>query len=56
MPQRLFLECMLVHVTMKDPAQLAAGRSYTLPVQVRADGAVTNLAATVVNLTLAVQK
>ena len=47
---------LLVHVTLKDPAQLAAGRNYTLPVLIKAEGAASNMAATVVNLTLAVQK
>ena len=47
---------LLVHVTLKDPAQLAAGRTYTLPILVKAEGAASNMAATTVNLSLAVQK
>lgn len=47
---------LLVHVTLKDPAQLAGGRNYTLPVLIKAEGAASNMAATTVNLTLAVQK
>ena len=47
---------LVVHVTLKDPAQLAAGRSYTLPLLIRANGSATNMAATTVNLTLTVQK
>ena len=47
---------LLVHVTLKDLAQLAAGRNYTLPILVKAEGAASNMAATTVNLSLAVQK
>jgi hypothetical protein len=47
---------LLVHVTLKDLAQLAAGRTYTLPILVKAEGAASNMAATTVNLSLAVQK
>ena len=47
---------LVVYVTLKDPAQLAAGRSYTLPLLIRASGSATNMAATTVNLTLTVQK
>ena len=47
---------LIVSVMLKDSAKLVAGKTYTLPVLIKADGAASNVAAAKVNLTLAVQK
>ena len=45
-----------IYVTIKDTSALAAGKSYTLPLLIKADGCAENVAATKLNLSLKVLK